>query len=91
MQVEIEVPAACTGDILSDLTVKRRARVREISSLDSRGRTLIEAVVPFATMLGYATAVRSMTQGEGAFSLEYAEHAPVPISTAKEEMNNVSF
>ena len=99
MSLEIEVPVAFTGDVLNDLTVKRRAQVKEVLSAQqqqqlqqtsnhnqiqnnhqhdsSTGNSTIHAEVPLATMLGYATAIRSMTQGEGVFSMEYTHHQPV--------------
>ena len=61
--------------VLSDITTKRRGQINEI--VPNEHLNLISAKVPLEAMLGYATAIRSITQGEGTFSLEYLEHAPV--------------
>ncbi|KAJ1430990.1 P-loop containing nucleoside triphosphate hydrolase protein, partial [Ochromonadaceae sp. CCMP2298] len=75
MSLEVELPEQFVGSVLSDLTVQRRAQIKEISMGDHKH--LIHAVVPLAGMLGYATTLRSMTQGEGSFSAEYHSHVPV--------------
>ena len=80
MRVELDVPTQFMGEVLSDLTVKRRARVLEVTAQDNIGRTIVDAQVPFATMLGYSTVIRSTTQGEGSFSMEYEEHSVVDKS-----------
>ncbi len=81
MSVEAELPERFVGDVLSDLTVKRRAQIKEITSGVSAMHQ-IYASVPLASMLGYATSIRSMTQGEGCFSSEYSTHVPVDPSLA---------
>lgn len=82
MAVEVDLPSAFLGDVLSDLTVQRRGQVKEVVNRDVN--STIIADIPLATMLGYATAIRSMTQGEGCFSMEYIEHAPVNASIVNE-------
>jgi len=84
MDLEIELPVQFVGDVLSDLTVKRRAQVKEVlaaGSDEERGGTgtkssTIMAQVPLASMLGYASSIRSLTQGEGSFSLEFCKYSP---------------
>lgn len=65
MSVEIDIPTQYVGIILSDMTVKRRGEVVEVIT-EEEGlvvpRSILYVHVPLATMLGYATAVRSMTQ-----------------------------
>ena len=74
MALEIEVPSSSVGDILSDLTMKRRAQVKDVlSSEQDSANSLIVAHAPLASLLGYATAIRSMTSGEGAFSMEFCD------------------
>jgi elongation factor G len=63
MALVVEVPTAYVGDLLSDLSMQRRARIGDVDAQEGIGRTVIKAQVPFATMLGYASAIRSMTQG----------------------------
>jgi elongation factor G len=82
MTVEVDLPSVFLGDVLSDITVKRRGQVKEVVNRDMN--STIIADVPLATMLGYATVIRSMTQGEGAFSMEYVEHAPVDAAIVNE-------
>ena len=74
MMLEVEVPTQFVGEVLSDITIKRRGQITEIVTKDSMN--VISAKVPLEAMLGYATTIRSMTQGEGTFSLEYLEHLP---------------
>lgn len=81
MSVEVELPEKFVGDVLSDLTVSRRAQIRDIDAKVDQ-KHIIHAQVPLAAMLGYATTLRSMTQGEGAFSSEYETHSPVDPATA---------
>ena len=75
MSIEIDLPTSYVGDILSDFTFKRRGTIKEVVSSLKGERSLIYGQVPFETMLGYATSLRSMTQGEGNFSLEYLKHS----------------
>lgn len=88
MRIEIEVPDQYLGTVLSDLSSKRRADRIEIKSLASTTSTsggsnnsssMVTAIAPLQTLLGYATDLRSMTHGEGLFSSEYVYHAPVDI------------
>lgn len=74
MRVEVVAPEAFTGDIIAELNM-RRARV---SGIEPRGGAQsIRANVPLATMFGYATALRSRTQGRGTFVMEFDHYAPV--------------
>lgn len=77
MSLEVDVPESITGDVLGDLSSNRKAVVKEVvPSLDG-SRNYISAHVPLAQMLGYATAIRSASKGEGSFSMEYAGHQRV--------------
>jgi elongation factor G len=73
MSLEIESPESSVGSILSDLSVKRRAEIKEVVSLPGE-MSSINAIVPLVTMLGYATELRSLTHGQGNFSMEYFSH-----------------
>ena len=90
MAVEIELPANYLGDVLSDFTAKKRGQVREVITLDVNSLTTVIGEVPLATMLGYATSIRSMTQGEGSFSMEYLTHSPVDQHIADEFLGSSS-
>ena len=58
--------------------MKRRGQIKEVVTRDIN--STVHADIPLATMLGYATVIRSMTQGEGTFSMEYVEHMSVDES-----------
>ena len=88
MAVEIELPSQYLGDVLSDLSSKRRGQVKDLITVDGSTLRTILAEVPLATMLGYATSVRSMTQGEGSFTMEYFTHSPVEHDVANQFLNN---
>ena len=80
MSVEIELPDHYVGDILNDLTSQRRANIHAVNTRSMW--STINADVPLYTLLGYASNLRSMTQGEGSFSMEYLAHHPVDDSVA---------
>jgi elongation factor G len=83
MQVEVVAPEAFTGDIIAELNM-RRAQIEGIEPRGSKAQT-VRAHVPLATMFGYATSLRSGTQGRGTFVMEFAHYAPV----SEKEMLNV--
>jgi elongation factor G len=82
MQVEVVVPKDFVGTVVGDLT-SRRGR---IGGMESRGATteVIDAQVPLSQMFGYATSVRSATQGRATFSMQFHAYAEVPNSIAEE-------
>ncbi|GAC1362810.1 MAG: elongation factor G [Ktedonobacteraceae bacterium] len=82
MNVTIEVPEHNMGDVMSDINTKR-GHVLGMESLDN-GMQRITAAVPQAEMLHYATDLRSITQGRGTFSMEFAEYAEVPPNVQQE-------
>jgi len=69
MKVEVVAPDAFTGEVLSDLNA-RRARIEQME-LRSDGMQVVQASVPLAQMFGYATDLRSATQGRATFTLEF--------------------
>jgi len=80
MRLQVVAPNEYFGDITADL-MSRRA---EISETELKGTTrVITAVVPLATMFGYATTVRSLTQGRATYSMEPSHYAVVPDEIAK--------
>jgi elongation factor G len=81
MKVEITVPDQYTGDIMSDLSTKR-GRVHGMNP-NGNGLTTIEAEVPQAEMVRYATDLRSMTQGRGRFSTQFDHYEEVPGQVAQ--------
>jgi elongation factor G len=81
MRVEVTTPENFVGDVIGDLNA-RRGRVE---SMEPRGNVhVVRAFVPLAEMFGYATTVRSMTQGRASYSMEPSHYEPVPSSIADE-------
>ena len=80
MKVEVEVPEDFLGSIIGDLS-SRRGQV-EGQSIDD-GLSKVQSKVPLAEMFGYATQLRSMTQGRGIFSMEFSNYEEVPRNVAE--------
>ncbi|WAS93064.1 elongation factor G [Nannocystis poenicansa] len=76
MKVEVEVPEDFTGNVVNDLVGQRRGRVQGMEPL--RGLQVIDAEVPLAEMVGYATALRSATQGRASYTMHFSHYAEVP-------------
>ncbi|HTY25506.1 MAG TPA: elongation factor G [Desulfomonilaceae bacterium] len=71
MKVEVVVPEEFVGEVIADLN-SRRGRMEEITP---RGKTsVVAAVAPLATMFGYSTSLRSLTQGRGIFTMQYSHY-----------------
>ncbi len=83
MKVEIEVPEENTGDIIGDIS-SRRGRVEGMEIIEGTGIQKIRAIVPLAEMFGYATDIRSKTQGRGTFSMEFNKYEQVPANIETE-------
>ncbi|MFO7681229.1 MAG: elongation factor G [Chloroflexota bacterium] len=75
MSVEVVVPEEYTGDVIGNLSSRRG--VIEGMEVRVEGIQSIKAKVPLAEMFGYATRLRSMTQGRGTFTMEFSHYAPV--------------
>jgi elongation factor G len=82
MKVEIEVPEDFMGDVIGDLS-SRRGRIEGMEPLAGTGIQKIRSMVPLAEMFGYATDIRSKTQGRGTFSMEFAHYEPMPNNIAE--------
>ncbi len=92
VRVEVEAPIEYQGPVVGDLSSRRGL----IHGTESRqGTTVVTAEVPLARMFGYATDLRSATQGKGTFSMEFACYRPTPrdvqeeIVTARRKSENV--
>jgi elongation factor G len=81
MNVEVVVPESYMGDVIGDLNSKR-ARVLGMEPIGG-GRTRVMAHVPMAEMTHYATALRSITQGRGSFSMTLLDYEQVPPHEAQ--------
>ncbi|TKI38316.1 elongation factor G [Bacillus cereus] len=81
MKVEVVIPEEYMGDIMGDVT-SRRGRVE---GMEARGNAqVVRAMVPLSEMFGYATALRSNTQGRGTFSMTFDHYEEVPKSVSEE-------
>ena len=75
MEVEVVTPQDFMGEVIGDLSSRRG----KILNMESRGGAqVIEARVPLATMFGYATRVRSITQGRATYTMQFGFYEPVP-------------
>ena len=79
MKVEVVTPENFMGEVIGDLNSKRA----EIKELRERGTAkVIDATVPLAEMFGYATSLRSMSQGRASYTMEFSHYAEVPRNVA---------
>ena len=80
MKVEVITPESYMGDVIGDLNSKR-GQIREMTE---RGNVkVIDAEVPLSEMFGYATALRSMSQGQASYTMEFSHYAEVPKNIAE--------
>lgn len=88
MKVEVVAPQEYTGDLIGDLS----GRAAVITGLDPRtaGAQAILAQVPLANMFGYATTLRSLTQGRGSFTMEFSHYERVSEEIAREFIAEVA-
>ena len=86
MQVEVVLPEQYLGDVMSDISSRRG----EIQGTDHRkDAVVISAMVPLSDMFGYATALRSVTQGRAVFSMEFEKYQTVPKSISEKIIEKV--
>ena len=83
MDVEVVVPEEFMGDVLGDLSSRRGG----VEGMEQRQNTqAIRAKVPLAEMFGYATELRSMTQGRGVYTMEFHHYQQLPQNLAEEAL-----
>ena len=81
MELEIVTPEDYMGDVIGDLSSRRG----KVESMDSRGHArVVKALVPLAEMFGYATDLRSRTQGRANYSMQFHSYQEVPTAAAQE-------
>jgi len=87
MKTEVIVPEANMGDVIGDLNSRRG----KIMQMEPQGSVqVIQAQVPLAEMFGYATQVRSLSQGRATYTMEFSHYEPVPTNIANEIIAKVS-
>ena len=75
MKVQVLIPQEFLGEVSGDLNSRRG----KIEAMNDRGNIkIIDVKVPLSEMFGYATQLRSMTQGRGSFTMEFSHHEAVP-------------
>jgi elongation factor G len=86
MAVEVVTPEEFMGDVIGDLS-SRRGRIQKI---EARGNTqVIDSHVPLALMFGYATDLRSKTQGRATYTMQFDHYEPAPLSVSEEVVAKV--
>ena len=81
MKLEVVVPEDFFGDAIGDLSA-RRGKIEETK--DRLNMKVIDAKTPLSEMFGYATALRSLTEGRGTFTMEFNNYEEVPANIAQE-------
>jgi elongation factor G len=87
MKVSVECPSEFQGNVMSSLN-QRRGTI--VSSTEDGVFTTVDAEVPLAEMFGYATTLRSLTQGKAEFTMEFSQYSKVPESISEELKKNLS-
>jgi elongation factor G len=87
MKVEVVTPEDYSGDVIGDLN-RRRGQIQGME--DGPSGKVITAEVPLAEMFGYATSVRSMSQGRATFTMEFAKYMEVPNNVADAVLKKAS-
>ena len=88
MDVEVFIPDEYLGDIVGNLTAKRG----KIGGMEtSQGGTSVRAIVPLSEMFGYATDLRSRTQGRGTFTMQFARYERVPEAVQEKVLGTINY
>ena len=82
MKVEVIVPDNFLGEATGDLS-SRRGRIEQMSDRSPLNLKVIESKVPLSEMFGYATTIRSLTQGRGTYNMEFSHYEEVPNNVAQ--------
>ena len=81
MEIEVTTPEEFMGDVIGDINSKRG----KVDTMEDRaGAKIIKAYVPLAEMFGYATSLRSMTQGRASYAMQFDHYAEVPNNVAED-------
>jgi elongation factor G len=81
MEVEVTTPDEFMGEVIGDLNARRG----QIQGMEERaGAQVVKAFVPLASMFGYATDLRSATQGRAVYSMQFDHYSPLPTTLADE-------
>ncbi len=87
MEIEVATPEQFFGDVLADINSRRG----HVTMVDQRGHMrMVRALVPLAETFGYATDLRSLTQGRATYTMEFDHYQEVPASVAGGYLGKVS-
>jgi elongation factor G len=81
MKVEIVTPENFFGQVISDVS-SRRGQIKETS--ERAGMKIVDAMIPLSETFGYATSLRSLTEGRASFTMEFSSYEQVPSNVAQE-------
>ena len=81
MNVEVTAPSEYLGSVMGDIT-SRRGQI--VDQLERGNAVAVKAMVPLSEMFGYATALRSTTQGRGNYVMQMSHYSQVPYSITQE-------
>ena len=87
MDVEVVVPSEYVGEVIGDLNSRRGQIAGTVLRADAQ---VVAATVPLSNMFGYATALRSATQGRAIYSMQFARYQEVPKKIAEEVIAKVT-
>jgi elongation factor G len=87
MDVEAVTPEEFAGDVMGDLS-RRRGKIQQME--ERAGAKAIRAFVPLSEMFGYATQLRSMSQGRASYTMQFASYEPAPKNVAEEVIAKVA-
>ena len=87
MEVEVIVPEEYLGEVMGDLN-SRRGKIRGINP--RKDAPVVSASAPLSEMFGYATTLRSLTQGRAIFTLQFAKYEIVPQSISEKVLEKVN-
>ncbi len=82
MKVEVIVPEKFLGEVMGDLN-SRRGRIEQTSDRSPLNLKVIDAKVPLSEMFGYATTIRSLSEGRGSYTMEFSRYEEVPAGIAE--------
>lgn len=88
MKLEVTCPDDFVGNIVGDLN-SRRGKIHSMSVKLGGGGQVISAEAPLATLFGYATDIRSLSQGRASFSMEFLEYSPIPAKARAEVLQKL--
>jgi elongation factor G len=86
MKVDVTTPEEYMGDIIADLN-SRRGRIDGFDNVSGSNTRIVHAIVPLSELFGYATAMRSLSQGRATNSIQFARYEEVPANVAEKIIN----